>query len=136
MSELILREDADGLCTLILNRPAKRNALDSATFAALDQHLAVLETQQEHIGCVVLRGAGAGFCAGADIGAIQAGAANRVVVDKPGVIARLEELPMPVIAAVHGNCYTGGLELALAADFIVAAHSARFSDTHGKWGLV
>jgi enoyl-CoA hydratase/carnithine racemase len=47
----------------------------------------------------------------------------------------LEKLPKPVIAAVHGHCYTGALEVALACDFIVAAESARFGDTHAKWAL-
>jgi len=47
----------------------------------------------------------------------------------------LEKLPKPVIAAVHGHCYTGALEVALAADFILAADSARFGDTHAKWAL-
>jgi len=47
----------------------------------------------------------------------------------------LEKLPLPVIAAVHGHCYTGALEVALAADFILAAESAKFADTHSKWAL-
>ena len=47
----------------------------------------------------------------------------------------MEKLPKPVIAAVHGHCYTGALEVALAADFIVAADTARFGDTHAKWAL-
>src|SRR3546814_18880468 len=55
---------------------------------------------------------------------------------KPGIIDRLACLPQPLIVAVQGACYTGGLELALTADFIVADATARFADTHGKWGLV
>ena len=55
---------------------------------------------------------------------------------KTRVIERLASLAQPVIAAVQGHCFTGGLELALAADFILAAETATFADTHGKWGLV
>jgi enoyl-CoA hydratase len=134
MSERVTRHDADGLCTLTLNRPDKLNALDTPAFEALDAHLAALEGQPNNIGCVVLRGSGRGFCAGADLNAM-----GKVPVPptfKPGVIERLGKLPQPVIAAVHGVCFTGGLELALACDFIVADSTARFADTHGKWGLV
>lgn len=130
----ILREDRDGLCTLTLNQPGKLNALDTATFEELDAHCAALETETDRIGCVVLRGAGRAFCAGADIGGIGQGFTDSRF--KPGVVARLAALPQPVIAAVQGVCFTGGLELALAADLIVATRSARFADTHGKWGLV
>ena len=58
------------------------------------------------------------------------------LVGKPVVVERLGLLPQPVIAAVHGVCLTGALELALACDFILADATARFADTHGKWGLV
>jgi enoyl-CoA hydratase len=137
MSDLVLRHDDDaGLCTLTLNRPDKLNALNTALFLELDAHLSALAAATESIGCVVLRGAGKAFCSGADLEAIQQG----VVVPSPAfkslVVERLAELPQPVIAAVHGYCFTGGLELALAADLIVASASARFADTHGKWGFV
>lgn len=134
----VLREDAGGLCTLTLNRPDKLNALDTAAFEELDAHLAALENETDSIGCVVIRGAGRGFCAGADLNALGVGSDGRPVdpAYKPGVIDRLATLPQPVIAAVHGVCFTGGLELALACDFILADSTARFADTHGKWGLV
>lgn len=128
----ILRHDAGGLCTLTLNRPEKLNALDNQTFEELDALLADLEGQTDRIGCVVLRGAGRGFCAGADLKVI----AGATVAFKPKVIERLGNLPQPVVAAVHGVCFTGALELALACDFILADPTARFADTHGKWGLV
>lgn len=135
MTERIVRTDRDdGLCTLTLNRPDKLNALDTLAFEELDAHLAALEQQSDRVGCVVMRGAGRAFCAGADLHAM--GKTPVAPTFKPGVIERLGNLPQPVIAAVHGVCYTGGLELALACDFIVADASARFADTHGKWGLV
>ena len=134
MMEALLREDADGLCTLTLNRPEKLNALDTALFERLDAELALLETQAGSIGCVILRANGRAFCAGADLGAMSAN--PPLPTFKPGVIERLSRLPQPVIACVHATCVTGGLELALAADLIVAGASARFADTHGNWGLV
>ena len=134
MSDRILRHESDGLCTLTLNRPDKLNALDTESFEALDIALAAIENDDK-IGCVVIRGEGRAFCAGADLKAMG-GPRDVVATFKPGVIERLGRLPQPTIAAVHGVCFTGGLELALACDFIVADATARFADTHGKWGLV
>lgn len=134
MNDRVLRRDEGEVCVLTLNRPESLNALDTATFEALDARFDDLETQADSIGCVVLRGAGRAFCAGADLKALAG-----VTVDprlKPGIVERLACLPQPVIAAVHGACYTGGLEMALACDMIVADPTARFADTHGKWGLI
>jgi enoyl-CoA hydratase len=134
VSARITRADAGGLCTLTLNQPEKLNALDTQAFEELEAYLAALESETASVGCVVLRAAGRGFCAGADLAAM-----GKVPVPpeyKPGVVARLGRLPQPVIAAVHGVCLTGGLELALACDFILADESASFADTHGKFGLV
>jgi len=130
----IIRSEEGGLCTLTLDRPGKLNALDTQTFEELDAHLAGIEVATDTIGCVLLRANGRAFCAGADLGGIGAGFTDSRF--KPGVIERLDCLPQPVVAAVHGVCFTGGLELALAADIILADTSARFADTHGKWGLV
>jgi len=137
MSQRVIRSDVDGVCTLTLNRPDKLNALDTTAFEELDAYLAALEKDEGKVGCVVLRGAGKGFCAGADLKALAD--PDRVPPPptfKPGVIARLSNLKQPTIAAVHGVCLTGALELALACDFIVADATAKFADTHGKWGLV
>jgi enoyl-CoA hydratase len=136
MSQRITRHDAEGVCTLTLARPDKLNALDTAAFQALDSHLSALEHDEGIVRCVVLRGAGRGFCAGADLNALADATEKPPPIFKPTVIERLAVLKQPVIAAVHGVCFTGGLELALACDFIVADATARFADTHGKWGLV
>jgi enoyl-CoA hydratase len=128
----ILRSDANGLATLTLNRPDKLNALDTELFEELDAHLADLEGQTSTIGCVVLRGAGRAFCAGADLGNVT----TTLGLFKPKVIERLSRLPQPTVAAIHGVCFTGALELALACDFLIGDATARFADTHGKWGLV
>lgn len=132
--EYVARHDSGGLCRLVLNRPDKLNALNTPAFESLDRHLAAIERETDRIGCVVVRGSGRGFCAGADLRAMDEPPVARSF--KPGVIDRLSRLPQPVIAAVHGVCYTGGLELALACDLIIAETTARFADTHGRWGLV
>ncbi len=134
MTGLVVREDRDGTAFLTLNRPEKLNALTVALFAELRAHVVDL-ARDKTIGCVVLGGAGRCFSAGHDLGDIAAGES----VPSPGwhseTLRMMERLPQPVIAAVHGHCYTGALEVALAADFILAAENARFADTHARFAL-
>ncbi len=132
---MIERENRDGLAILSLNRPEKLNSLNVELFVRLDAELERLETEVETIGCVVIRGAGPCFSTGHDLADIAAGEKLPKRNFQQLVIERLAGLPQPVIAAVHGYCYTGGLEVALAADLIVAAESAKFADTHSKWAL-
>ena len=134
MNDRILREDEGGVCTLTLDRPGKLNALDEATFEALDEACAALEAD-DATACVVLRGAGRSFCAGNDLDDIAQGGGARDVHFRGRTVERIANLPQPVVAAIRGHCYTGGLELALAADLLWASETARFADTHGKWGL-
>ena len=134
MIQLVTREDEDGLCWLTLNRPDKLNSLTVGVFRELRKHIIDLK-KDDSIGVVILRGAGRCFSAGHDLGDIAEGES----VPSPGwhseTLRMMEKLPKPVIAAVHGHCYTGALEVALAADFILAAQSAKFADTHAKWAL-
>lgn len=126
---------ADGVCRLTLNRPEKLNALSAASFHELARHLDSIGT--DTVGCVLLTGAGRSFCAGHDLDGIAGGDEHATVLrHENAVIERLANLPIPVVAAVQGHCFTGGLELALAADIIIAAENAQFADTHGKWDLV
>jgi enoyl-CoA hydratase/carnithine racemase len=132
---LVLRSDRDGVATLTLNRPEKLNALTPAVFVALRVHIDALAVD-DSIGCVVLAGAGRSFCAGHDLAAIADHEPAPSRHFEPETIDALEALPKPTIARLHGHCYTGGLELALACDILVAAASATLGDTHGQWGLV
>lgn len=130
----MLRQDADGLATLTLHRPAKLNALTPAVFVELRDHLDAIAADAS-VGCVVLRGAGRSFCAGHDLDAIATGEHAPSRHFEPETVDALEDLPQPTIARLHGHCFTGGLELALACDFLIAAESAVLGDTHGQWGL-
>ncbi|GAB5488303.1 MAG: enoyl-CoA hydratase [Parasphingorhabdus sp.] len=134
MSDLVLREDQGGWTVLTLNRPDKLNSLTVGMFRELRNHVADLR-KDDSIGCVVLRGAGKCFSAGHDLGDIAEGEKVPSFGWHSETLRLMEKLPKPVIAAVHGHCYTGALEVALAADFIIAADSARFGDTHSKWAL-
>lgn len=134
MNDLVLRQDNDGWTVLTINRPDKLNALTVEVFRALRTHVEALR-EDESVRCVVLRGAGKCFSAGHDLGDIATGEAVPSRGWHSETLRMLERLPQPVIAAVHGHCYTGALEVALACDFILAADSARFGDTHAKWAL-
>ena len=135
MSDLVLRADADGVATLTLNRPEALNALSPNLFVELRAHIDAIAAQTETVGCVVLRGAGRSFSAGNDIRAIQAGERAPSAHFQAETLEAIEALPQPVIASVQGHCLTGALELVLACDLCVAADSARFADTHGRWGM-
>jgi enoyl-CoA hydratase len=134
-SDLVLCTDDDSLSVITLNKPDKLNALDSEMFRQLLRHIERLEQLPDQIGCVVIRGSGKCFSAGHDLNAIQTGESSADHILQSKVVERLANLPQAVISAVHGHCYTGALELALAGDLILASQSARFADTHAKWAL-
>ncbi len=132
---LVDREDQEGLAILSLNRPDSLNALSPNLFVELRAHLDDLARVTDGIGCVILCGRGRSFSAGNDLKAIQAGERPPSPHFQAETLEAIERLPQPVIAAVQGHCYTGALELAIACDLLIAAETARFSDTHGKWGM-
>jgi enoyl-CoA hydratase len=136
MSTNVLRTDSAGVATLLLNRPEKLNALNIELFEELAAHIGAIGRATDSVGAVVLRGAGRCFSAGHDLAGLQDEESVASLRFEAGVVESLANLPQPVIVAVHGHCYTGALELALAGDLIVCAESARFADTHARWSLV
>jgi enoyl-CoA hydratase len=118
---------SDGVCLLRLNRPTARNALNAAMAAEL--HAAIGEcSSRDRV--VVVTGADPAFCAGIDLKELQHRGIPRL-----GLAAALHELPTTVIAAVNGPCIAGGLELALASDFIICSERATFGDAHARLGV-
>ena len=136
MNQLVLREDKDGAATLTLNRPEKLNALSKDLVETLEKHIDALARETRTVGLVILRGAAGNFSSGHDmtevLAQVKAHAKPHHYVE---VIDKVASLPQPVISAVQGHCSTGALELALAADLIVAAESASFCDAYARWGL-
>lgn len=133
--------DSRGVATLTLNRPDKHNALDGQTMRELHAALIALE-QNPAVRVVILTGAGASFCAGADIGHMRSmlGATEQQNIDDALVLAhllrKLDELERPVIARINGNVFGGGLGLVACADIAIAVDSATFALTEVKLGIV
>lgn len=136
---------APGIATVTLTRPDKLNALDLATFDAL-----IAAGQALHrlpgLRCVVLAGEGRGFCAGLDLSvmaALASGQGGHLTDRTHGACNQVQyavmvwrNLPVPVIAAIHGVCMGGGLQLVTGADIRVAAPDARLAIMEMKWGLI
>jgi len=145
MSERIKLTVEDDVAQVRLDRPDKRNALDLEMFRAIASVQKRLR-QSRQLKAVVLSGAGIDFCSGLDV--------KSAMHDRRGMIRLLwkwlpwqanlaqrvsvgwRELPAPVIAAIHGRCWGGGLQIALGADFRIAAPHASLSIMESRWGLI
>ncbi len=130
-----------GVMTLTLNRPSKRNALDTPTLAALEDALLNAELDAG-VRVVALRGAGKDFCAGADLDELLASADRTMDENEAaalrmgGVFVRIRQLPKPVVAVVHGRVLAGGCGLATACDLVLAPASAVFGYPEIQRGFV
>lgn len=141
-------EVADHVATVRMSRGEKHNALDGGMFASL---MAATERLRDEPGvrAVVLCGEGPSFCSGLDVASFAGGADNSLGPD--GLLGREDghlgnvaqrvsidwaAVPVPVIAAIHGNCFGGGLQIALGADIRIAAPDATLSVMEVRWGLV
>jgi enoyl-CoA hydratase/carnithine racemase len=130
----------DGIARIVLNRPGQLNAISPALLGDLDRVCATIEGDPA-VRAATLTAAGRAFCAGADLRAV------RETVGDPErwstfmslwhrVFDRIEALPVPLVAGVHGLALAGGLELLLVADLVVMDETARLGDQHANFGLV
>ncbi|MCU0267633.1 MAG: enoyl-CoA hydratase [Acidimicrobiales bacterium] len=134
MADLLLVEVRDHIATVTLNRPEARNALNRALLRRLHEVMGELDADAA-VEAVILTGADPAFCAGVDLKELGAGAGDLVLPDAGGRRGPFPQMTTPVIGAVNGAAVTGGLELALACDFLVASDLARFADTHARVGV-
>ncbi|HMF03713.1 MAG TPA: enoyl-CoA hydratase [Acidimicrobiia bacterium] len=137
MSETVLSETADRVSTVTLNRPDARNAMNTELQRDLAIALAAAESD-DGVDVVVLTGADPAFCAGLDLRELGTTAANLVGGrddEHRSPFTVLWTMTKPVIGAINGPAVTGGFELALGCDFLVASERATFGDTHARVGV-
>jgi enoyl-CoA hydratase/carnithine racemase len=145
MTERITLEIRDGIAYATLNRPEKMNGLDFPMFDALVEVPARI-AKDRRVRAVIMRGEGRAFCAGLDFAGVNTRPRRMVtgMVKLPVQTTNFfqqacwawRELPVPVIAVLHGHCYGGGIQLALAADFRYTTPDCQLSIMEAKWGLV
>lgn len=136
MVETVLRADHGTVRVLTLNRPAARNALNRDLIRALYAALTDADADAG-VGAVVLTGSDPAFCAGVDLKeAARDGMKYFAEFTEGSCITAAAEMRTPIIGAVNGATFTGGLELALGCDFLIASERAVFADTHARVGIL
>jgi enoyl-CoA hydratase/carnithine racemase len=137
MADEILCAIDDGIATLTLNRPEKRNAMNTALLDGLRRYFDELEERRD-VRVVVVRGAGKVFCSGMDLDEMSR--RQREAADPEtgvtAVLQRIERSRHPTIAMVHGDAFAGGCELALHCDLRIAADHVRFAMPLARIGLI
>jgi enoyl-CoA hydratase/carnithine racemase len=143
MNDRVTITIADQIADVRLARPDKMNAIDPAMFEGIGAAIDSLAGRTD-VRCVVLSGEGRGFCAGLDMTSMQGGGSglsSRGRNDQGAILPQhvawgWRNLPMPVIAAVHGVAFGGGFQIMSGADIRIAAPTARFAIRETHWGLV
>ena len=128
---LVTRQGRVGIITL--HRPERRNAINAALLEGLVATVRDLDDDPE-VGAIVLTGSDPAFCAGLDLAALASG--ERFGVGSGGRRGPLGDRRTPVVGAINGPAVTGGLELALACDILLASERATFADTHARVGVM
>jgi enoyl-CoA hydratase len=136
VSNTLIIETVDATRLITLNRPQARNALSGELVRAL--HTALVEADADpEVRVIVLTGAGPAFCAGVDLKeAARDGRAYFDIFTEQNCVAQVALTRTPVIGAINGAAFTGGLEIALGCDFLIASDRALFADTHVRVGVL
>ena len=140
--ELIETLDDNGVLSLVLNRPAAKNAMNQAMLDALVAALTRAATDPD-VRCVLLSGAGGAFCAGGDVKAFAAGSGRDLALEQRAAALRarmeaarlLHEMAKPTVAAIEGAAAGAGLSLAMACDLRIAGENAKITTAFAKVGL-
>ena len=140
MSDVVLYEVSERIATITLNRPEARNALSSEVLRLLPQKLGEARADPD-VDVIILTGTDPAFCAGLDLK--ELGSSARLLgtgadgsPNADGVRGPFPHLEKPLIGAVNGVAVTGGFELALNCDFLIASERAKFGDTHARVGVM
>ncbi|HEV8717044.1 MAG TPA: enoyl-CoA hydratase [Candidatus Binatia bacterium] len=135
---ILLIDKSEGIATLTLNRPEAMNALSRSLRTEIVQAFASFHDDPD-VGVVILTGAGRAFCAGLDLkelGGTNTTLNNDTVGGELDIVQALTNFDRPIIGAINGFAITGGFELALACDVLIASTAAKFADTHARVGVM
>ena len=137
MTDVVLLDVGERIATITLNRPAARNALSSEVLRVLPKLMQEADNRDD-VDVIILTGADPAFCAGLDLKELGSTAGNLRIRTTEDSDARgpFPKLSKPLIGAINGVAVTGGFELALNCDLLVASERARFGDTHTRVGVM
>ncbi len=132
---VLLVEKSGGIATITLNRPEALNALDAELRHAIEQAFRDLAKDSE-VRVAILTGAGRAFSAGIDLKELARGRVEESGAADYDMLGAIHDFGAPLIGAINGHAITGGFELALGCDLLVASENAQFADTHARVGIV
>ncbi|CAI0626241.1 unnamed protein product [Linum tenue] len=131
---ILVAGDPNGIVTITINRPKSLNSLTRAMLVRLAREFSALG-RDESTKVIILTGSGRAFCSGIDLTAAEDVFKGDVKDVETDLVAQMERCRKPIIGAVNGFAVTGGFEIALACDILVASKGAMFMDTHAVWDI-